>query len=57
MEFIGHVGVLDVVDMNLDNATASGQFHGTVYRENDMGLLDSVVIKDCVFNNINIISP
>ena len=57
LEFIGHVGVLDVVDMNLENATASGQFHGTVYRENDMGLLDSVVIKDCVFNNINIISP
>ena len=57
LEFIGHVGVLDVVDMNLENVTASGQFHGTVYRENDMGLLDSVVIKDCVFNNINIISP
>ena len=57
LEFIGQVGVLDVVDMNLENATASGQFHGTVYRENDMGLLDSVVIKDCVFNNINIIIP
>ena len=56
LEFIGHVGALDVVDMNLDDATVSGRFHGTVYRENDMGLLDSVVIKDCVFNKINIIS-
>ena len=56
LEFIGHVGVLDVVDMNLEDANVSGRFHGTVYRENDMGMLDSVVIKDCVFNKINIIS-
>ena len=56
LQYVGHVGILDVVDMNLDDANVSGRFHGTVYRENDMGLIDSVVIKDCVFNKINIIS-
>jgi len=56
LQYIGHVGALDVVDMNLDDATVSGRFYGTVYRQDDLGFLDSVVIKDCVFNKINIIS-
>ena len=54
LEYIGHVGVLDVIDLDNDDALLSGHFFGTVYRENEFGEVDSVMIKNIVFNNINV---
>ena len=45
---------LDVSELNNDEAFIQGSFFGTVYRENEFGGIDSVMIKNVVFNNINV---
>ena len=54
IEYIGHVGFLDVAELNNDEAYISGSFYGTVYRENEFGGVDSVMLKNFVFNNVNV---
>jgi len=54
IEYIGHVGFLDVAELNNDDAFISGSFYGTVYRENEFGGVDSVMLKNIVFNKVNV---
>ena len=41
-------------ELNNDEAYISGSFYGTVYRENEFGGVDSVMLKNFVFNNVNV---
>ena len=50
--------VLDVAELNNDEAYISSGFYGTVYRENEFGGVDSVMLKTlslimlmCLINN------
>ena len=49
----GNVANLDIVDFNTNEDYVSGSFYGTVYRENGTGGVDSVMLKNIVFNKIN----
>ena len=51
----GNIANLDIVDFNTNEDYASGSFYGTAYRENGMGGVDSVMLKNITFNKINII--
>ena len=51
----GHVANLDIVEFNTDENYVSGSFYGTVYREDSMGGIDSVMLKNFVFNKVNIL--
>mgnify|MGYP004157705239 FL=1 len=51
----GNIANLDIVDFNTSEDYASGSFYGTAYRENGMGGVDSVMLKNIVFNKINIV--
>tara|TARA_B100000900_G_C20426179_1_gene653020 strand:- start:220 stop:891 length:672 start_codon:yes stop_codon:yes gene_type:complete len=51
----GTVANLDIVEFNTNENYVSGSFYGTVYREDSTGSIDSVMLKNFVFNKINII--
>ena len=52
----GNVANLDIVDFNTSEDYVSGSFYGTVYRENGTGGIDSVMLKNIVFNKINFLN-
>ncbi len=51
----GNVANLDIVEFNTNENYVSGSFYGTVYREDSMGSVDSVMLKNFVFNKVNIL--
>ena len=54
-DYVGNVANLDIVEFNTNENYVSGSFYGTVYREDSSGSIDSVMLKNFVFNKVNIL--